>query len=103
MPQKPAPVRRAVHVLLNDVVQAGFQLSLDLPEFESEARSIIREATAVIEELCGRLDVIDAQQLPGTSLSPGLKAALKAISAEAQTRSLTLLGQLQALRALRVD
>ena len=103
MLQKPAPVRRAVHVLMNDVVQAGFQLSLDLPEFEAEARSIIREATVVIEALCGRLDVIDAQQLPGIPLSPALKSELKEISAEAQARSLTLLGQLQALRALRVD
>lgn len=102
MSNRPAPVRRAVHVLLNDVVLAGFQLSLDLPEFESEARSIIREATAVIEALCGRLDVVDAKQVEGEPLPVELKAELRAISQGAQDQSLELLGQLQALRTLRI-
>ena len=102
MPSTPAPVRRAVHVLLNDVVLAGFQLSLDLPEFEAEANSIIREATASIEVLCGQLDVVDAHQIPGVSLSPEWKAELRRISEAAQARSLELLGQLQAIRALNI-
>lgn len=97
-----APVRRAVHVLLNDVVLAGFQLSLDLPEFESEARSIIREATACIDALCARLDAVDAQQLPGLPLAPEWKLELRRVSDDAQARSLELLGQIQALRGLRV-
>lgn len=103
MPNQPAPVRRAVHVLLNDVVLAGFQLSLDLPEYESEARSIIREATSAIEALCNRLDVVDAQQVEGQALPPELKEELRAISRSAQEQSLVLLGQLQALRSLRIS
>lgn len=102
MPNQPAPVRRAVHVLLNDVVLAGFQLSLDLPEYESEARSIIREATATIEALCERLDAVDAHQIEGQPLPAEQKQELRAISQAAQDQSLVLLGQLQALRALRV-
>jgi hypothetical protein len=97
-----APVRRAVHVLLNDVVLAGFQLTLDLPEFESEARSIIREATSEIESLCARLDVVDAHQIPGISLPVEWKSELRLVSERAQARSLELLGQLQSIRALRV-
>jgi hypothetical protein len=102
MPSTPAPVRRAVHVLLNDVVLAGFQLSLDLPEFEAEANSIIREATASIEALCAELDVVDAHQIPGVPLAPEWKSELRRISEVAQARSLELLGQLQAIRALNV-
>ncbi len=102
MPSTPAPVRRAVHVLLNDVVLAGFQLSLDLPEFEAEANSIIREATASIESLCAELDVVDAHQIPGVPLAPEWKSELRRISEVAQARSLELLGQLQAIRALNV-
>lgn len=102
MPQQHAPVRRAVHVLLNDVVLAGFQLMLDLPEFEAEAQSIIREATAAIELFCGRLDVVDSHQVEGESLTPEWKAELRSISRDAQARSLELLGHLQALRSLKV-
>lgn len=102
MPQQYAPVRRAVHVLLNDVVLAGFQLMLDFPEFEAEAQSIIREATSAIEQYCGRLDVVDSHQIEGEPLPPEWKSELRSISQEAQGRSLELLGHLQALRALKV-
>lgn len=101
MSSKPAPVRRAVHVLLNDVVLAGFQLSLDVPQFEAEARSIIREATAEIESFCARLDEVDAHQIQGKPLPEEWKNELRKISREAQARSLELLGQLQALRSVK--
>ena len=89
-------IRQAVHVLLNDAVLAAFQLALDLPQYEAEAQSIVREASHAISTLIARLDVLE------TNPESAAKSAeiLEEVSREAQQRSLALLGNLQALRAL---
>ncbi len=89
-------IREAVHVLLNDAVLAAFQLALDLPQFEAEAQSIVREASHTISTLLQRLDALEAEKAKGTSR----EAALHAVSREAQRKSLELLGALQALRSV---
>ena len=89
-------IRQAVHVLLNDAVLAAFQLALDLPQYEAEAQSIVREASHTISTLIARLDALEA-----TPQSTAKKTELlEEVSREAQQRSLALLGNLQALRAL---
>lgn len=89
-------IRQAVHVLLNDAVLAAFQLALDLPEFEAEAQSIVREASHTISTLLQKLDEVEAAKSKGTSR----EETLHAVSREAQRKSLELLGALQALRSV---
>lgn len=83
-------------MLLNDAVLAAFQLALDLPEFEAEAQSIVREASHTISTLLQKLDEVEAAKSKGTSREEGLHA----VSREAQRKSLELLGALQALRSV---
>lgn len=96
MTEQALHIRQAVHVLLNDVVLAAFQLDLDLPHFEAEANTIFREASHTISTLIQRLDELETSKMLATERS----AELLTISDHAQQRSLELLGNLQALRAL---
>ena len=75
---------------------AAFQLALDLPQFEAEAQSIVREASHTISTLLQRLDEIGASKQTGLQR----EEALHAVSREAQRKSLELLGALQALRSV---
>ncbi len=96
MTEQALHIRQAVHVLLNDVVFDAFQLALDLPHFEAEANTIVREASHAISTLIQRLDELETSKMRATERS----AELLAISDHAQQRSLELLGTLQALRGL---
>ena len=96
MTEQALHIRQAVHVLLNDGVLDAFQLALDLPPFEAEANTLVREASHAISTLIQRLDELETSKMRATERS----AELLAISDHAQQRSLELLGTLQALRGL---
>lgn len=96
MTEQALHIRQAVHVLHTDVVLAAFQLALDLPHFEAEANTVVREASHAISTLKQRLDEVETSKMRPMERS----IELRAISDHAQPKSLELLGNLQAHRAL---
>ena len=67
---------------------------------ESEAHALIREASACIAELMTQLDHLQARA-DETGNEEEISLALRNISMQAQVRSLELIGQVQALRAIQ--
>ncbi|MGB0424084.1 MAG: hypothetical protein ACPGED_07175 [Flavobacteriales bacterium] len=87
-------LKRAVHVLLNDVVEQCFQNMIHYPQHSSELNRIIKDATDEINYLTLK---IDAHDFPNDS--PELKDHFKTISKDTHKKSLRLLGSLQNLQS----
>lgn len=99
MPHNPDDIRRAVHSLLNHVVEQSFMFMLEHPEYESEAQSIIGDASQTIRELVSETNAIKPPQAdaPRVILAE-YNQRLSRISDIAQERSLCYLGMLQGLQ-----
>ena len=99
MPHNPDDIRRAVHSLLNNVVEQSFMFMLEHPEYESEAQSIIGEASQTIRELVQQINAIKTPQADAPRLILAeYNQRLSRISDTAQARSLLYLGMLQGLQ-----
>lgn len=99
MPHNPDDIRRAVHSLLNNVVEQSFMFMLEHPEYESEAQSIIGEASQTIRELIQQINTIRPPQADAPRLILAeYNQRLSRISNAAQERALFYLGMLQGLK-----
>jgi hypothetical protein len=58
MVQNPDEIRRAIHSLLNDVVEQSFQFMLEHPEYEAEAASIVNDASESIRHLVAQIRTV---------------------------------------------
>ena len=94
MPTNRSELKRAVHVLLNDVVEQCFQNMIHYPEHSSELNRIIKDATHEINYLSLKIDAHDFK-----IDSPELKDHYKVISRDTHKKSLHLLGKLQSLQS----
>lgn len=86
-------LRRAVHSILNDVVEQGFHHLVSHPQESDELNRVIQEAT---EELNFQIVQIDAHNHPMDS--DELKEHYLAISKNTQRKSLEFLSRIQRLK-----
>ena len=86
-------LRRAVHSILNDVVEQGFHHLVSHPQESDELNRVIQEAT---EELNFQIVQIDAHNHPMDSAE--LKEHYLAISKNTQRKSLEFLSRIQRLK-----
>ncbi len=97
MVQNPDDVRRAIHSLLNDVVEQSFQLMLEHPAFEAEASAIVHEASESIRRLVAEVHGLrppspDAPRLLHVAYDQRLRRISEAAETEAMTYHRTIAG-----------
>lgn len=86
-------LKRAVHVLLNDVVEQCFQNMMHYPQHSGDLNRIIKDATDEINYLTMKIDAHNFG-----SDSPELKDHFRSISKDTHKKSLHLMGKLQSLQ-----
>lgn len=93
MPADRSELKRAVHSMLNDVVEQCFQQMIHYPQQAQDLNRIIKDAT---EEINYQVLKIDAHDHKPNSAE--LDVLYRAISKDTHKKSLRLLGQLQSLQ-----
>jgi arsenate reductase-like glutaredoxin family protein len=88
-------LKKAVHEILNDVIEQGFHHLVSHPQQSDELNRIIKDAT---DELNYQVLKIDSHSF--SAGSPQLLEHYKSISQDTQRKSLELLSRLQKIQQL---
>ena len=86
-------IRKAVHAMLNDVVEQGFKHSLEYPSDSESAHKIIENANTSLTDIINLARKDD--QMPSSDLK---QEAFRRTVQQAETTSLQLLAEIQLMR-----
>lgn len=90
-------VRKAIHAMLNDVVENGFKHSLEFPSDKESAHKVIEDANTSLRDIMNaarKNDLIPNSELKQKAFTQTLKQAEKS--------SLTFLSEIQLLRRRQI-